>query len=95
MTARKRLAQNKARYLYWIAQIDRTIQEIAVSGTASASLGAGGGSQSYTHADIDKLTRLRNKYVARVSQIDMALAHGNSTGIRHIITVRSGAAWQS
>jgi len=84
----------KARYLYWITQIDRCIHEIAISGTASASLSAGGGSQSYTHADLDKLQKLRGKYAARVEQINMALsAWPNSTGIRHVATIRSGAAW--
>lgn len=81
--------KNKNRYLFWIAQIDRVIQEIAVSGTASASLSAGGGSKSYTHADIDKLQKLRGKYAARVEQINMALAAWpNNTGIRHVTTVR-------
>ena len=83
--------KTKARLLFWIAQIDRCIHEIAISGTASASLSAGGGSQSYTHADLDKLQKLRGKYAARVEQINMALAaRPNLTGIRHVQTVRCG-----
>lgn len=94
MCARDNRLKNKRRYLAWIAEIDRCVHEIATSGTASASLSAGGGSQSYTHADIDKLVALRNRYAARVSQINMALAAWpNSTGIRHIQTVRCGT-WQ-
>ena len=85
----------KARYLAWIGEIDRCIQAIAVSGTASASLSAGGGSQSYTHADIDKLRKLRGVYASRVQEINMALAAWpNNTGIRHIQTVRCGGFWQ-
>ena len=86
--------KNKNRYLFWIAEIDRCIHEIAVSGTASASLSASGGSQSYTHADLDKLRKLRGIYASRVQEINMALAaFPNSTGIRHVTTVRCGGIW--
>ena len=94
-TAYTNRLKNKNRYLAWIAEIDRCIQEIATSGTASASLSAGGGSQSYTHADIDKLRKLRGVYVSRVQEINMALAAWpNNTGIRHVQTVRCGGYWQ-
>ena len=86
--------KNRNRYLFWIAEIDRCIHQIAVSGTASATLSAGSGSQSYTHADLDKLQKLRGKYVARVQEINMALAaYPNNTGIRHVTTVRCGGLW--
>ena len=95
MSANSNRIKNKNRYLYWIAEIDRCIHEIAVSGTASASLSAGGGSQSYTHADLDKLRKLRGVYVSRVQEINMALAaFPNSTGIRHVQTVRCGGFWR-
>ena len=94
MSAISNRLKNKNRYLFWIAEIDRCIHEIAISGTASASLSAGGGSQSYTHADLDKLQKLRGKYAARVQEINMALAaFPNSTGIRHVPTVRCGGIW--
>ena len=94
MSAISNRLKNKNRYLFWIAEIDRCIHEIALSGTASASLSAGGGSQSYTHADLDKLQKLRGKYAARVQEINMALAaFPNSTGIRHVTTVRCGGIW--
>lgn len=95
MSANSNRLKNKNRYLFWIAEIDRCIHEIAVSGTASASLSAGGGSQSYTHADLDKLRKLRGVYVSRVQEINMALAaFPNSTGIRHVQTVRCGGFWR-
>lgn len=94
MSAITNRLKNKNRYLSWIAEIDRCIHEIAISGTASASLSAGGGSQSYTHADLDKLQKLRGKYAARVQEINMALAaFPNNTGIRHVQTVRCGGLW--
>ena len=43
--------------------IDETIREIAVSGTATATLSAGGGSQSYTRADLDKLLKMRTSFL--------------------------------
>lgn len=94
MSAIANRLKNKSRYLFWVAEIDRTVQEIATSGTASATLSAGGGSQSYTRADLDKLRKLRSSYVARIEQINMALAmRPNMTGIRHVQTVRSGGVW--
>ena len=94
MSAISNRLKNKNRYLFWIAEIDRCIHEIAISGTASATLSAGGGSQSYTRADLDKLQKLRGKYAARVQEINMALAaFPNSTGIRHVTTVRCGGTW--
>ncbi|MBQ2437201.1 MAG: hypothetical protein II265_03830, partial [Clostridia bacterium] len=39
-----------SKYRAIVEKIDETIREIAISGTATASLSAGGGSQSYTHA---------------------------------------------
>lgn len=95
MSAISNRLKNKNRYLFWIAEIDRCIHEIAISGTASASLSAGGGSQSYTHADLDKLQKLRGVYASRVQEINMALAaFPNNTGIRHVQTVRCGGFWK-
>ena len=94
MSAIANMLKNKNLLLFKIAEIDRVIHEIDTSGTASASLSAGGGSQSYTHADLDKLQKLRGKYAARVQEINMALAaFPNSTGIRHVTTVRCGGLW--
>ena len=92
--ARVNLVKNKNRYLFWVAEIDRAIQSIATSGTASATISSGGGSQSYTSADLDKLRKLRGTYASRIEQINMALAaRPNMTGIRHVMTVRSGGLW--
>ena len=92
--ARFNQLKNRNRLRYKIAALDRVIEEISTSGTASASLSAAGGSQSYTHADLTKLETLRAKYVARLEQVNMALAlYPNNTGIRHVVTVRSGGFW--
>ena len=88
------MVKNKNRLLFWVAEIDRVIHEIAMGGTASASISSGGGSKSYTAADLDKLRKLRGVYVARIEQINMALsACPNMTGVRHVMTVRSGGVW--
>lgn len=52
-----------SKYRAIVEKIDETIREIAISGTATASLSAGGGSQSYTHADIDDLQKARADYL--------------------------------
>ena len=92
--ARFNQLKNRNRLRYKIAALDRVIEEISTSGTASASLSAAGASQSYTHSDLTKLESLRAKYVARLEQVNMALAEWpNNTGIRHVVTVRSGGFW--
>ena len=94
MSAIANMLKNKNLLLFKIAEIDRVIHEIDTSGTASASLSAGGGSQSYTHADTNRLMEHRGKYVARLQEINMALAaYPNSTGIRHVETRRCGGLW--
>lgn len=92
--SRVNLVKNRNLTRYRIAELDRVIFDVSTSGTASATLSAGGGSQSYTRADLSKLEALRGKYVARLDQINMALAmRPNMTGIRHVQTVRSGGVW--
>ena len=89
-SATSKIIENKNRLLYKIAALDRCIEEISLSGTASASLSAGGGTQSYTHADLDKLQRLRGLYASRLSAINDYLRGGNGTGIRKVMTTRAG-----
>ena len=52
-----------SKYRAIVEKIDEAIREIAISGTATASLSAGGGSQSYTHADIEDLQKARADYL--------------------------------
>lgn len=52
-----------SKYRAVVEKIDETIREIAISGTATASLSAGGGSQSYTHANIKDLEKARADYL--------------------------------
>lgn len=82
------LIGNRAKYLAWISEIDRTVREISLNGTASATISAGGGSKSYTRLDIEKLQKLRSDYAGRVTQIDRRLAGAPSTGIRRIRIAR-------
>ena len=90
MTAefRTNLLKNKARLVGWINEIDRVIHEIALNGTASATISAGGGSKSYTRLDLSTLRKLRTDYADQVSQISRRLQGVTPGGIRHIMTVR-------
>ena len=67
--ARQNLTSNKARYLAWINDIDRIMHEIAVNGAASGSVSAGGGSQSYTRIDLDKLRKITPGALRRSSGV--------------------------
>lgn len=86
--SKENLIKNKARLLTWISEIDRAVQDIAVKGTASATISAGGGSKSYTRLDLDGLRRLRTDYAERVTQINRRLAGAPSTGIRRVMVTR-------
>lgn len=86
--AQDNLRANKARLLSWIGELDRVIRDISVKGTASASVSAGGGTQSYTRLDLSRLLALRADYAKRVMQIRRSLDGVPSTGIRHVMTVR-------
>lgn len=87
----KNLARNKIRYQRWILEIDRVIHEIAVNGTASASISSSGGTKSYSRIDLDDLRAIRATYAERFSRICRALRAGSSpAGIRHVMTVRCG-----
>lgn len=83
------LRQSKRRILGWIAAIDRAVQDIAETGTASATISAGGGSKSYTRIDLDRLLSLRREYARRVASINRSLVGIVPGGIRHVMTVRS------
>ena len=87
-TARDNLIKNRARLLVWIGDIDRVVQEIAVKGTASATIQAGGGSKSYTRLDLGVLRKLRTDYAERVTQINRRLAGVSPTGIRRVMVTR-------
>lgn len=85
-TTTDNLRANKSRLLKWIDEIDRVRHEIAISGSASATLSAGGGSKSYTNLDLDKLASLRADYARRIRAINRRLHGGGLIG--HIVTTR-------
>ena len=65
-----------------VAAIDEAIKEIAISGTTSATLSAGGGSQSYTRADVDKLLKMRASF------LNLAVAEENGIAADDCATPR-------
>lgn len=91
MTERQRqnLRANRDRLVGWINEIDRVIHDIAVKGTASATLSAGGGSKSYTHIDLASLRSLRADYADELVQIKRKLGGALPGGIRRIMIVRA------
>ena len=88
-TRTENLAKNKNQLIRWIGEIDRVIHEIAVSGTASATLSSSGGSKTYSRLNLADLRTLRREYADRVAQINRALVAGsNPLGVRRVMTVR-------
>lgn len=87
-TRTENLVKTKSQLLTWIGEIDRTIQEIAVSGTSSASLSSSGGSKTYTRLNLAELRSLRSDYAKRVVEINRAIVGAPSIPARRIMTVR-------
>ena len=63
-----------------IAAIDATVAEILRTGSASAPISAGDGSDSYTAPDLDKLAAERTRWANALR----SLRSRTGTGIRHI-----------
>lgn len=82
------LHKQKRQLLTWIAEIDRTIHEIALSGTSSASLSSSGGSKTYTRLNLSELRTLRIEYMRRLNAVNRAVLGIRSIPARRILTVR-------
>lgn len=71
-----------SKYRETVAAIDEVIKEIAISGTASATLSAGGGSQSYTRANLGDLQKMRASF------LNLAVAEENGISADDCATPR-------
>ena len=87
-TEQEDLRKQKRQLIAWIAEIDRTIHEIALSGTSSASLSSSGGSKTYTRINLAELRELRVEYMRRLNAVRRALLGVRSIPARRILTVR-------
>lgn len=85
---RTRLLQIKHNLAKQIGEVDRVMQEIAVNGTASATLSAGGGSKSYTRIDLTTLSKFRDRLADRYASVLQALRGMIPGSPRHISIVR-------
>jgi hypothetical protein len=63
-----------------ITELKRVKQEIASSGFASATMSSGGGSRSYTRADIGKITEAISSLVRELRGLRRMLLSGSSQG---------------
>ena len=83
MTREKKIAllNERKRILKDIAELDRTISEIAKSGTSSASLSSTGGSKTYSRIDLAALRAQRMEFAERARAISRVLAGRPAIGI--------------
>ena len=89
VTREKKIAliNERKRILKDIAELDRTIAEIARSGTSSATLSAGGGSKTYTRIDLASLREQRMDFAERARAIARILA-GRSAAVIGFAQIR-------
>ena len=62
-----------------IAELKKARQEVASSGYASATVSSGGGSRSYTHSDISKITEAISALISEMKKLRALLAGGSSS----------------
>ena len=62
-----------------IAELKKARQEVASSGYASATVSSGGGSRSYTHSDISKITEAISALTSEMKKLKALLAGGSSS----------------
>ena len=62
-----------------IAELKKARQEVASSGYASATVSSGGGSRSYTHSDISKITEAISALISEMKKLKALLAGGSSS----------------
>ena len=73
-----------------IEVLKRCRTEVAASGYASATMSSGGGSKSYTHLDIGKITEAISALTAELKQLrGMLTANGQQSLWRNVLVVYS------
>lgn len=70
-----------------IAELKKARQEVASSGYASATVSSGGGSRSYTRADISKITEAISALTSEMKKLRKMLADGSSSIWTNVLVV--------
>ena len=70
-----------------IAELKKARQEVASSGYASATVSSGGGSRSYTRADISKITEAISALTSEMKKLRKMLAGGSSSIWTQVLVV--------
>ena len=70
-----------------IAELKKARQEVASSGYASATVSSGGGSRSYTRADISKITEAISALTSEMKKLRALLAGGSSSIWTNVLVV--------
>lgn len=84
----KKILQRIAQTEKDIEELKRVRQEVASSGYASATMSSGGGSRSYTHSDISKITEAISAMTSELKKL-RALLNGGSTLWKNVLIVYS------
>ena len=70
-----------------IAELKKARQQVASSGYASATVSSGGGSRSYTHSDISKITEAISALISEMKKLKALLAGGSSSIWTNVLVV--------
>lgn len=70
-----------------IEELKKARSEIAKNGYASATMSSGGGSKSYTHLDLSKITEAISALTSELKKLRAMLSGSSSTLWRNVLVV--------
>lgn len=77
ITQQRKLLQRMSEVEKDIEELKRCRSEIAKNGYASATMSSGGGSKSYTHIDLSKITEAIAALTSELKQLRAMLTHSS------------------
>ena len=77
ITQQRKLLQRMSEVEKDIEELKRCRSEIAKNGYASATMSSGGGSKSYTHIDLSKITEAIAALTSELKQLRTMLTHSS------------------
>lgn len=76
ITQKRKVLQHIANVEKDIEELKKARSEIAKNGYASATMSSGGGSKSYTHLDLSKITEAISALTSELKQLKAMIATG-------------------
>lgn len=87
ITQQRKVLQRMSEVENDIEELKRCRSEIAKNGYASATMSSGGGSKSYTHLDLSKITEAIAALTSELKQLRAMLTQGSQQSLWKNVTI--------